>query len=33
MGSTIKWETDIDVALSMAQNEKKSILLNFFNPE
>ncbi len=33
MGSTIKWETDIDVTLSIAQNEKKSILLNFFNPE
>ena len=33
MGSTIKWETDIDVALSMAQNEKKSILLDFFNPD
>lgn len=33
MENTIKWETDIDVALSMAQNEKKSILLDFFNPE
>ena len=33
MGSTIKWETDIDVVLSMAQNEKKLILLYFFNPD
>jgi hypothetical protein len=33
MGSTIKWETDIEAALSIAQNEKKPILLDFFNPE
>jgi len=33
MESIIKWETDIDVALSMAQNQQKSVLLYFFNPE
>jgi hypothetical protein len=33
MGSTIKWETELDVVLSMAQNEKKLILLYFFNPD
>ena len=33
MESVIKWEADIDIALSMAQNEKKLILLDFFSPE
>jgi hypothetical protein len=32
MESTINWETDIDAALSRAQNEKKLILIYFFRP-
>jgi hypothetical protein len=33
MESTIKWETDINIALSRAQKEKKLILLYFFSPD
>ncbi len=32
MGNQIKWETDMKTALSRAEKEKKSVLLDFFNP-
>jgi hypothetical protein len=32
MESTLKWETDIKTALSLAEKNKKPILLDFFNP-
>ncbi len=32
MESTIKWETDIKAALSLAETRNKPILLDFFNP-
>jgi hypothetical protein len=32
MGIMIRWETDLDAAVSKAQAAKKPILLDFFNP-
>jgi hypothetical protein len=32
MESTLKWETDFKTALSLAEKNKKPILLDFFNP-
>lgn len=32
MESILKWETDIKTALSLAEKNKKPILLDFFNP-
>jgi hypothetical protein len=32
METTIKWEKDLDRALTMARAEKKMVLLDFFSP-
>jgi hypothetical protein len=32
MESTIAWETDLDRALGRGKAERKTILLDFFNP-
>jgi hypothetical protein len=32
MGETIQWESDLSKALSRAKEEKKPVLLDFFNP-
>ncbi len=32
MGDAIQWESDLDKALSRAKEEKKPVLLDFFNP-
>ena len=32
MAKDIKWETKMDAALVRARVEKKSVLLDFFNP-
>ena len=32
MAHKIKWETDLDTALTRAQAENKHVLLDFFNP-
>ena len=32
MAKTIQWEKDKDVALTRAHQEKKMVLLDFFNP-
>jgi len=32
MEDKIKWETDMDAALSKARAENKPVLLDFFNP-
>jgi len=32
MPSRIKWEYDLDLALSMARVQEKNVLLDFFNP-
>jgi hypothetical protein len=32
MGNQIEWETDLDAALRRAQTEKKTVILDFFNP-
>ena len=32
MLNNIKWEYDLDLALSMARVQEKNVLLDFFNP-
>lgn len=32
MQDKIKWEYDLDLALSMARVQEKNVLLDFFNP-
>jgi hypothetical protein len=32
MGKPIEWETDFNKTLNRAQAEKKTVLLDFFNP-
>ncbi len=32
MTGKILWETDLEKALARAKNEKKPVLLDFFNP-
>ncbi len=32
MAKTIKWEKDLNRALSVARGENKMVLLDFFNP-
>lgn len=32
MENKIKWESQMDAALSRAQSERKPVLLDFFNP-
>ena len=32
MAGNIKWESDFKVALKRAREEKKPVLLDFFNP-
>jgi hypothetical protein len=32
MENSIRWETEMDTALSKAQTDKKPILLDFHNP-
>ncbi len=32
MENKIKWETDLDATLVLAQAENKPVLLDFFNP-
>lgn len=32
MANKIKWENDIKVAISRARAEKKTILIDFYNP-
>jgi len=32
MEDKIKWENDFDAALGRARDEKKPVLLDFFNP-
>jgi hypothetical protein len=32
MLNRIKWEYDLDLALSMAKVQEKNVLLDFFNP-
>jgi hypothetical protein len=33
MPKTIQWEKDLTAALVRARQEKKNVLLDFFNPE
>lgn len=32
MTEAIRWESDLDLALSMARVQEKQVLVNFFNP-
>ena len=32
MDSSVKWETDMNAALTLAEKEKKPLFLDFFNP-
>jgi hypothetical protein len=32
MNKSIKWESDLDMALAMARVQEKHVLLDFFNP-
>jgi len=32
MGVTLSWESEMEKALTRSVNEKKSVLLDFFNP-
>jgi hypothetical protein len=32
MGDAIRWESDLNKALSRAKTEKKPVLMDFFNP-
>ena len=32
MAKNIKWETNVDAALTLARAENKPVLLDFFNP-
>jgi len=32
MNTSIRWESDLDMALAMARVQEKQVLLDFFNP-
>jgi len=32
MKKSIRWESDLDLALSMARVQEKCVMLDFFNP-
>lgn len=32
MSNRIQWESDLDLALSMARVQEKHVMLDFFNP-
>jgi hypothetical protein len=32
MSASIKWETDLDLAMSMSVVQEKPIMVDFFNP-
>ena len=32
MKKSIRWESDLDLALSMARVQEKSVMVDFFNP-
>lgn len=32
MSKSIRWESDLDMALAMARVQQKHVLLDFFNP-
>ena len=32
MKKSIRWESDLDLAMSMARVQEKSVMLDFFNP-